>query len=217
MGSLAASGGYWISTPADEIWATPSTITGSIGAFAVVPVIDRSMGALGLNTDGVDTTSLSSAFRLDKPLSDQAKSIFQSQIDFLYNEFLQIVSEGRNLPPEQLEPIAGGRVWTGTQALELGLVDHLGDQFDAINSAAAIAGISDNYQVHRIEPQLSLLEQILRDLFGQLSIKLASMSSGQSWYQKIATVFIEAPAQANILLSDPQNQYLHCSQCSLDI
>ncbi|MEQ9565779.1 MAG: S49 family peptidase, partial [Pseudomonadales bacterium] len=217
MGSLAASGGYWISTPADEIWATPSTITGSIGAFAVVPVIDRSMNALGLNTDGVDTTPLSSAFRLDKPLSDQAKSIFQSQIDFLYNEFLQIVSEGRNLSMEQLEPIAGGRVWTGTQALDLGLVDHLGGQFDAINSAATMAGIADNYQVHRIEPQLSLLEQLFRDLFGQLSVQLASMSSSTNWYQKIATLFTEVPDQTSILLSDPQNQYLHCGQCVLDI
>ncbi len=182
MSSVAASGGYWISTPANEIWATASTITGSIGAFAVVPVVDRSLGSLGLNTDGVDTTPLSSAFRLDKPLSDQAKSIFQSQIDFLYSEFLQIVSDGRDMPMEQLEPIAGGRVWTGTQALELGLVDRLGDQFDAIESAASLASISDNYQVYRIEPQLTFIEQLVRDLFGQLSVglwpQLAANSAG---------------------------------------
>jgi protease-4 len=217
MSSVAASGGYWISTPADEIWATPSTITGSIGAFAVVPVVDRSLGSLGLNTDGVDTTPLSSAFRLDRPLSDQAKSIFQSQIDYLYSEFLDIVSDGRGMTMEQLEPIAGGRVWTGTQALDLGLVDHLGDQFDAIESAASLASISDNYQVHRIEPRLTFIEQLFRDLFGQLSIVLASMSSDQSWYQKVVSLFIEAPEPVNLLLSDPQNQYLHCSQCLLDI
>lgn len=217
MSSVAASGGYWISTPASEIWASPSTITGSIGAFAVVPVVDRGLSALGLNADGVDTTPLSSAFRLDKPLSDQAKSIFQSQIDFLYGEFLGIVSEGRGMPLEQLEPIAGGRVWTGTQALELGLVDHLGDQFDAIEAAASLASISDNYQVYRIEPQLTFIEQIFRDLFGQLSVVMASMSSDQDWYRKIASLFIKAPETANILLSDPQNQYLHCSQCLLDI
>jgi protease-4 len=217
MSSVAASGGYWISTPANEIWATASTITGSIGAFAVVPVVDRSLGSLGLNTDGVDTTPLSSAFRLDKPLSDQAKSIFQSQIDFLYSEFLQIVSDGRDMPIEQLEPIAGGRVWTGTQALDLGLVDHLGDQFDAIESAASLASISDNYQVYRIEPQLTFIEQLVRDLFGQLSVTLASISGEQRWYQKIVALFIELPEQTNLLLSDPQNQYLHCNQCLLEI
>ncbi len=217
MSSVAASGGYWISTPANEIWATASTITGSIGAFAVVPVVDRSLGSLGLNTDGVDTTPLSSAFRLDKPLSDQAKSIFQSQIDFLYSEFLQIVSDGRDMPMEQLEPIAGGRVWTGTQALELGLVDRLGDQFDAIESAASLASISDNYQVYRIEPQLTFIEQLVRDLFGQLSVTLASISGEQRWYQKIVALFIDLPEQTNLLLSDPQNQYLHCNQCLLDI
>ncbi len=217
MGSLAASGGYWISSPANEIWATPSTITGSIGAFAVVPVVNRSMEALGLSTDGVDTTPLSSALRLDKPLSEQTKNIFQSQIDFLYGQFLQIVSEGRNMPIEQLEPIAGGRVWTGTQALELGLVDHLGDQFDAINSAASLAGISDDFQVYQLEPQLSVFEQILRDLFGQLSVKLASLNQDKNWYKKIAALFLEAPESVSILLSDPQNQYLHCNQCLLEI
>jgi len=217
MGSLAASGGYWISSPADEIWATPSTITGSIGAFALVPVVNRSLAALGLSTDGVDTTPLSSALRLDKPLSKQTKNIFQSQINYLYNQFLQIVSEGRNMPLEQLEPIAGGRVWTGTQALELGLIDHLGDQFDAINSAASLAGISDDFQVHQLEPQLSFFEQILRDLFGKLSVQLASLSQDKNWYKKITAHFLEAPETANILLSDPQNQYLHCNQCLLDI
>ena len=121
------------------------------------------------------------------------------------------------MPIEQLEPIAGGRVWTGTQALELGLVDHLGDQFDAINSAASLAGISDDFQVYQLEPQLSVFEQVLRDLFGQLSVKLASLNQDKNWYKKIAALFLEAPESVSILLSDPQNQYLHCNQCLLEI
>lgn len=215
MGSVAASGGYWISMPADEIWATPSTLTGSIGVFSVVPTIDRSMSSLGLTTDGVDTTPLSSAFRLDQPLTEQAKTIFQQQVNNLYRNFLSIVTNARDMPQEQLEPLAGGRVWTGTQALEIGLVDKIGNQFEAIESAAKLAGVEDNYRIHKVEPQLSFTEQLLKQFFEQVNISFSIKELG--WLKHFSSLLDKTPEQANILLSDPQHMYLHCGDCLLGI
>lgn len=215
MGSLAASGGYWISAPADEVWATASTITGSIGAFSVVPTIDESLGALGLNTDGVETGPLAGAFRLDQPLSEKAQSIFQSQIDYLYSEFLSIVASGRGMPLEQLEPVAGGRVWTGTQALELGLVDQIGGQLDAIDAAARLAGIVDDFQVYKIEPQLTFAEELIRNFLESVSIRFDLGS--YDWLTNLYKLIDTEEYSIDLLLSDPQHMYLHCEQCLIGL
>jgi len=216
MGSLAASGGYWIAMPADEIWAMPTTITGSIGAFSVVPTIDETLNSLGLNVDGVKTTPLSGSFRLDRPLSDQAKTIFQSQIDHLYGEFLNVVSEGRYMTIEQLKPIAGGRVWTGNQALELDLVDHLGDQLDAIASAAERANLGEDYQIHKVGPHLSYMQEIIANLTGNISEKFETHSL--SWLKKFGVIFDQIEdSEVQLLFSDPNHMYLHCSDCLIDI
>ena len=214
MGSLAASGGYWISMPAAEVWATPTTITGSIGAFSVVPTIEESLQTLGLNTDGVETGPLAGAFRLDRPLSEKAQTILQSQINHLYSAFLDIVATSRKMPLEELEPIAGGRVWTGRQALQLGLVDKIGGQLDAINSAAQIAGIEDSYQVHRIEPQLSFSEELMREFLESVDISLNPNSF--SWLGKLDLLDI-GENESGILLSDPQHMYLHCDNCMMGL
>ncbi len=219
MGSLAASGGYWMSTPASEIWATPTTLTGSIGAFSVIPIIDRSLNALGLNSDGVSTGPLAAAFRLDRPLSDQAKTIFQSQINRLYADFLSIVASGRGISMDHLESVAGGRVWTGRQALEFGLVDKLGTQLDAIAAAAELAGLEpDSYQVHQIEPQLSFGEQLIKEFMEQVSVNtIQEISSWPVWGQPLAEFMKGEDALMKMLLSDPQHQYLHCSSCPIGI
>jgi len=215
MGSLAASGGYWISAPADEIWATASTITGSIGAFSVVPTIDESLDAVGLNTDGVETGPLAGAFRLDRPLSDKAQSIFQSQINHLYSEFLNIVSDGREMPLEELKPIAGGRVWTGKQALEIGLVDKIGGQLDAIGSAAELAGIADNFQIYKIEPKLTFSEELVRNFLESVNIKFDLNSYG--WINSLYKLVNVEESSADLLFSDPQHMYLHCEQCLIGL
>jgi protease-4 len=126
MGSIAASGGYWIAAPADQIWATPTTITGSIGIWGAFPTFERSLKSLGITSDGVGTTKLSDAFDPSRPLNDLIAQSMRQIIEQGYRRFIQRVAEGRNMQPEAVEKIAQGRVWAGTTAKELGLVDEIG-------------------------------------------------------------------------------------------
>ncbi len=159
MGDLAASGGYYIATSADEIWAHPATITGSIGIFGAVPTFDGTLDKIGVNVDGVGTTKLSGQLRIDRPLGNEAKVLLQSMVEHGYEEFLGHVAEGRNKTRDQVHEIAQGRVWIGTDALGNGLVDKLGLFDEAVKSAAERAGIKD-YDVERIEPQLTFAERL---------------------------------------------------------
>jgi protease-4 len=120
MGSVAASGGYWIAMGATEIWSTPTTITGSIGVFGVVPTFEETLQNIGVRSDGVDTTTLSNIYQISRPMSDHAKQVIQSGVDYTYSKFLSIVAEARNTSVKKIGLIAQGRVWTGEKALELG-------------------------------------------------------------------------------------------------
>ena len=146
MSSAAASGGYWIAAEADRILAMPTTITGSIGVWGVVPTIDQSLAKLGIYSDGVGTTDIAAMMELDRPLTEQTKIIIQAGVDNIYTRFITLVANGRDSTPAEVHKIAQGRVWTGNQALANGLVDQLGDLNDAILVAAEIADL-DNYQV----------------------------------------------------------------------
>jgi len=163
MSDLAASGGYYISAPADEIWASPATITGSIGIFAIIPTINRTLDKLGVHTDGVGTTPLSGQLRLDRPLGDEAKSLLQATVSHGYEEFLARVAAGRKRTPEQVDKVAQGRVWSGVQAQGLGLVDHLGSFDDAVKAAARRAKLK-KYDTKFIEPELSVAQQLALEL-----------------------------------------------------
>jgi protease-4 len=151
MSGYAASGGYYISAPADEIWASPATITGSIGIFAIIPTVDRTLEKIGVSVDGVGTTALSGQLRLDRPLGQEARALLQSEVSRGYDEFLERVSSGRNKTREQIDTIAQGRVWAGADARRLGLVDQLGSFNDAVKAAARRAKLSD-YAAEFIEP-----------------------------------------------------------------
>src|SRR5579862_2846844 len=146
MSGYAASGGYYISAPADEIWSSPATLTGSIGIFAIIPTIDKTLGKVGVNVDGVGTTPLAAQMRLDRPLGTDARALIQSEIGRGYDVFLQRVSSGRKKTREQIDSIAQGRVWAGVDAKRLGLVDGLGSFDDAAKSAARRAKLTD-YEV----------------------------------------------------------------------
>ena len=161
MGDVAASGGYYIAAPADEIIASRNTITGSIGVFAGVPTFDRSLDKLGVNVDGVGTTPLSGALRLDRPMSKDAELLMQSSVDHTYEEFLARVAAGRGKTREQVDAIAQGRVWAGADAVSRGLIDRVGGYDDAIKAAASRAHLAKGYRVRRIEPELSLAQQLL--------------------------------------------------------
>jgi protease-4 len=160
MSTLAASGGYYIAAPADEIWASPATLTGSIGIFAIIPTIDKTLGKVGVTVDGVGTTPLAGQLRIDRPMSDDSRALLQSQIGRGYEEFLSRVSAGRKKTREEIDAIAQGRVWAGTDAKRLGLVDELGSFDDAVKSAARRAKLTD-YQLEFVEPELTWAQQLV--------------------------------------------------------
>jgi protease-4 len=160
MGDLAASGGYYISASADEIWAHPATITGSIGIFGAIPTFQNTLQKVGVNVDGVGTTNLSGQLRLDRALGEDAKKLLQSAIEHGYDTFLERVSDGRKKTRDEVHAIAQGRVWIGTAAKNNGLVDQLGLFGDAVKSAAKRAKLDGDYDVERIEPELTWAESI---------------------------------------------------------
>jgi protease IV len=160
MSTYAASGGYYISAPADEIWANPATLTGSIGIFAIIPTVDKTLGKVGVTVDGVGTTPLSGELRIDRPLGEDARSLLQSQISRGYEEFLGRVSAGRKMTRDQVDAIAQGHVWAGTDGKRLGLVDKLGSFDDAVKSAAHRAKLTD-YDIEFIEPELTWAQELV--------------------------------------------------------
>jgi protease-4 len=151
MGDIATSGGYLISLAAEEIWANPDSVTGSIGVVAALPVADRTLEKIGIRLDGIGTTRYSGDFSPLGGLSPEAQEIIQLSVDSSYRRFLAQVAEGRSMSVEDVEPVAGGRIWTGRDARRLGLVDKLGGLDAAIESAAARAGLEDEYTVRYLE------------------------------------------------------------------
>lgn len=177
MGDVAASGGYWISMAADEVWTNPATITGSIGIFGMIPTFPKTLAKLGIHTDGVGTTPLAGAVRLDRSLGDEAREIFQLSVENGYREFLQLVALARDMEVEEVDAVAQGRVWSGEQAIDRGLIDQSGGLQQAIDSAARHAGLGDAYRVEYIEESLTSFEQFLLNLTAPVLIRLHSGST----------------------------------------
>ncbi len=164
MGNVAASGGYWMAMAADEVWASPATITGSIGVFAMLPTFGATLNKIGVHTDGFGTTDMAGKLRLDKPLDPGIARIFQSNIERTYRQFISLVSAARGIDDlEEVDRLAQGRVWTGEQALERGLIDKTGTFQDAIEASARIAGLGDDYQIEWIEAKKSALDEFFTD------------------------------------------------------
>ncbi len=160
MGDVAASGGYWISMNADEIWAQPTTITGSIGIYGLFVTIPEALGKLGIHTDGVGTTPIAGAFDIRRPFDPKVESIITSVIEKGYRDFIGGIAAARGKPVEEIDAIARGRVWSGAQARERGLVDKLGGLQQAIAAAAGRAGIDGDYRARYIEEPLSSWERL---------------------------------------------------------
>ena len=162
MGSVAASGGYWISTASDEIWASPDTITGSIGIYGMFPTFDRPLAKyLGLRVDGVGTTWLSGSLRLDRPLHPEVGRMIQLLIDKGYEDFLARVSEARKIQRDDVNRIARGRVWSGADAKDRNLVDRLGGLREAIASAAEMAKLPKDARVWYVEKEKTFKERLM--------------------------------------------------------
>ena len=161
MGSVAASGGYWVSTPGDFIYAEPSTITGSIGVFGVIPSFQGTLQKLGVGADGVKTTPLSGEPDLFKGPSPEASQLIQSGVESMYGRFLGIVAQSRHKTPQQVDQIAQGRVWDGGTAHQIGLVDGFGNLSDAIAKAAQLANLGDERGVRYLEQPKSFRDQLI--------------------------------------------------------
>jgi protease-4 len=211
MGDLAASGGYYIAAPADEIWASPATITGSIGIFAVVPTVDKTLGKLGVTVDGVGTTQLSGQQRLDRPLGEDAKKIVQATIDRGYEEFLGRVSTGRKKTRDEVNEIAQGRVWTGADALKLGLVDHLGSFDDAVKAAAKRAKL-EKWDLQFEEPSLSWAQQLALQVRVKVIGSLFSMDDSTRRLLQVAEKLDPLTKEVERLnrMSVPNRVYAYC-------
>ena len=211
MASLAASGGYWIAANADQIWASPTTITGSIGIFGAIPNVEGTLAEIGITTDGVGTTSLLSP-ALMKPVPEKVSTIIQSNIENGYRRFLNIVAEGRNMTVEQVDEIAQGRVWTGEKAMQLGLVDQMGNIDQAIDAAVEMADLS-NYKVVHWEDKVPFEMQVIAKIFNQDStMKEAAKLALNSPEQKLLKKIKEKMVLFN-LLNDPGHAYVLCVSC----
>ena len=163
MGNVAASGGYWMAMAADEVWASPATITGSIGVFGMLPTFGATLDKIGVHSDGFGTTEMAGKLRLDMPLDAGIARVFQSSTERIYRQFLKLVAESRDKTVDEVDEIAQGRVWSGEQAAERGLVDKTGTFQDAIESSARIAGLGDSYQIEWVEPKKSALDEFFTD------------------------------------------------------
>lgn len=166
MGSMAASGGYWISAYADQIFADSSTITGSIGVFGLVPNFKELANDHGITFDGVKTSTYADLFTVSRPKTPEEMALIQQFTDHLYDEFIFKVSEGRELPIENVREIAQGRVWSGEDALEIGLVDQIGGLTDAIHFAVQAADVGDDWVVTQV-PEPQTLAQTISELLSQ--------------------------------------------------
>ncbi|MCF8056684.1 MAG: signal peptide peptidase SppA [Desulfocapsa sp.] len=207
MGSMAASGGYWIAADADEIWASPVTLTGSIGIFAAIPTFENSLSEMGIYNDGVGTTSLAAALDLTRPLSPLLKESIEINLHHGYEQFLDIVATGRAMERKKLTEVAEGRVFDGKTALELGLVDKLGNMDSAIQSAAALAGL-DDYSASFIRKPVTVKDEILQIFSGKVLTWLASVSISPSLQATLSRLL--TPIREILLFDDPKGLYAHC-------
>ncbi|WP_114240661.1 signal peptide peptidase SppA [Dyella sp. C9] len=173
MGNVAASGGYWISMNADRIYAEPNTITGSIGIFGMVLTVPGTLDKLGVKSDGVGTSPLAGAFDITRPLDPKVGTVIQASIDKGYRDFVGQVATARGKPYDAIDTIAQGRVWTGQQALERGLVDQLGGLGDAVSEAASRAKLGKQYPVRYIEEPLGGFQQFLLGLNENAMVRVA--------------------------------------------
>lgn len=217
MASTAASGGYWIAATADAIIAEPTTITGSIGIFSLVPTFEASLESIGVHSDGVGTTPLSGTFSPMRGIGEPMQRVLQGTLENGYAQFINLVAKGRDMTPAAVQAVAQGRIWTGQQALDLGLVDAVGGVNDATQRAAELAGLNA-VEVKPIRPQPSARDQLLAQLLGAaqatgfdlgVSAALGDSSGGTAarlrHWQRHATALLR--------IQDPNYRYVWCDAC----
>jgi protease-4 len=191
MGDVAASGGYWISMNANRIFAEPNTITGSIGIFGMYYSVPNTLAKLGVQSDGIGTGPMAGAFDITRPLDPKVGDVIQAIINKGYRDFVGNVAKARGKSYAAIDAIAQGRVWTGQQALERGLVDQLGGLRDAVADAASLGGLGKGYPVRYEEAPLGGFERFLIGLNQSASVRIM-----QSWGIRLPSWFAQLPALA---------------------
>ncbi len=207
MGTFAASGGYWIAADANEIWASPNTLTGSIGIFMALPTFENILNSNGIFQDGVGTTNLSSGLTLSKPLSAEMSTALQLLLEKGYKDFISIVANGRKMTIEKVETVAQGRVFSGEAARQAGLVDNLGTLAQAIRSAAQLAGLEE-YGVFTLAKQRSLRDRLLQKIGVEASLLLESHVSLYAFFRDLFSRGTDF--QQFLIFRDPNGMYAHC-------
>jgi protease-4 len=198
---------------ADEIWANETTITGSIGVGAVVPTFPRTLDKVGIHIDGIGTTKLSGQFSQARGLGDDARAYIGETVQALYGEFVGKVAEHRNREFAEIEAVAQGRVWSGRDAHEFGLVDEIGGLKDAVASAAELAGLAEGrYAVDFIEPTLTFSEQFVLQFIQTAAPVLQKFQIEWPWPQELTASIAAAVEPLEVLekMRDPRGLYAFC-------
>ncbi|MDU2881108.1 MAG: signal peptide peptidase SppA, partial [Enterobacter sp.] len=213
MGGMAASGGYWISTPANYIVANPSTLTGSIGIFGVINTVENSLDSLGVHTDGVATSPLADV-AVTKSLPPEVSEMMQLSIENGYKRFITLVADSRKKTPEQIDQIAQGHVWTGQDAKSNGLVDSLGDFDDAVKKAAELAKLKQ-WHIEYYQDEPSFFDMVMDSMSG--SVRAMLPEALQAYLPApVATAAKAMKAESDKLaaFNDPQSRYAFCLTCA---
>ena len=213
MGSVAASGGYWVSVVTDRIVASPATVTGSIGVLAMFPTYQRSLAAVGVATDGVGTTPWAGQFRPDREMSAAVKQLFQASINNTYDDFISGVADRRAMEKDVVDGVAQGQVWSAQDALERGLIDELGTFEDSIRIAAELVGMEEgDYGQKLIEVSLSPTQQLVMDFLAvaeRTGFDVASLVSAPTALESFANSLQRLLAGLS-QFNDPKGHYSHC-------
>jgi protease-4 len=213
MGGMAASGGYWISTPANYIVANPSTLTGSIGIFGVINTVENTLDSIGVHTDGVATSALADV-STTKSLPPEVQQLMQLSIENGYKRFITLVANARNSTPEKIDQIAQGHVWTGEDAKANGLVDSLGDFDDAVAKAAELAKLKQ-WHINYYQEEPTFFSMVIDSLTG--SVRASLPAALQAWLPApvaAAANAVKAESDKLAAFNDPQNRYAFCLTCA---
>ncbi|EDT0175447.1 signal peptide peptidase SppA [Salmonella enterica subsp. enterica serovar Daytona] len=213
MGGMAASGGYWISTPANYIVASPSTLTGSIGIFGVINTVENSLSSIGVHSDGVSTSPLAD-ISMTKALSPEVQQMMQLSIEYGYKRFITLVADARKRTPEQIDKIAQGHVWTGEDAKANGLVDNLGDFDDAVAKAAELAKLKQ-WHLDYYQDEPTVLDMVMDSMTGSVRAMLPEAIQAMLPAPLVSAAnTLKAEGDKLAAFNDPQNRYAFCLTCA---
>ncbi|EIO8610316.1 signal peptide peptidase SppA [Salmonella enterica] len=213
MGGMAASGGYWISTPANYIVASPSTLTGSIGIFGVINTVENSLSSIGVHSGGVSTSPLAE-ISMTKALSPEVQQMMQLSIEYGYKRFITLVAEARKRTPEQIDKIAQGHVWTGEDAKANGLVDSLGDFDDAVAKAAELAKLKQ-WHLDYYQGEPTVLDMVMDSMTGSVRAMLPEAIQAMLPAPLVSAAnTVKAEGDKLAAFNDPQNRYAFCLTCA---